>query len=285
VEELQAGTSIPLRLPMVEQFDDDFGVFEDPDVYPNPSVLDDDHYTITIGFGPDCAGGNVCRIGTISGRRLAADESPLMGGVPVPLPDGRTGQFFDATCGANCGDGFVTWLEGDIQYTVGAKVAPGPDMLEWAWSALAPDQVAPQPPETCDSGQQIGDRSVSVVPAEGFDDFHWLMVCGPGDVVHTEVLHGSASLRPIETIDGVVALERDDGTMQFFNGGFPVVDHSYDPPPALLRLTIADLRCADTDGDGDIELIDADRQMAYTTQLPFRVSPVDPADIATFATC
>lgn len=274
-----ASSPVPVRLPS------SLGPLDDEqDVYANVSWLDEDSYTVTIGLDPECNGGNVCRIGTLSGRRLGADDQRLVGGTAVPLPNGRTGMFFDATCGANCGDGFVAWMEGDVEYTVGAKLAPGPDMLAWAWDTLATGQN-PEPPVRCWGGEAVGEFEVQVVEG-GVADLHYFVSCRASDgEPFAEVLDGNATIRPVAGFESVAAVEKADGTIKFFGSSFAVLDPTYDQPWAHHRLTISNLRCGDSDDDGILELIDVDRALAFDVQLPYLPNAVTADQIDSFSPC
>lgn len=129
--QLRSEVRIPLRLPRVVGWEDSppdsgFAIVE---------RADSAGYVLMLATVSDCEGGNSCRYGRVSGERVAgAREVPE--GTPVPLADGVTGHFVDATCGATCGDSKLWWVEDGIRYSVGVKAAPLETLVPIARSAL-----------------------------------------------------------------------------------------------------------------------------------------------------
>jgi len=73
-----------------------------------------------IGLAEGCNGGSACRYGTVTVIPVDEGATDLFG-VPVELDNGVGGQFYDATCGANCSDGMFLWQDDDWEYTIGIK--------------------------------------------------------------------------------------------------------------------------------------------------------------------
>ncbi|HST62835.1 MAG TPA: hypothetical protein VLK84_29280 [Longimicrobium sp.] len=130
---LRSEVRIPLRLPEVLGWED-----EPPDsAFAIVERADPAGYVLMIGLASDCDGGNWCRYGSVSGERIAgAEDAP--GGTPVPLADGITGHFVDATCGAVCSDAKLWWEEDGVRYAVGVKAARVETLVPIARSALGP---------------------------------------------------------------------------------------------------------------------------------------------------
>ncbi len=130
IDELRTMTSAPILLPT--QFPD----VEDPnaELFLTIQSAADDRYELTIGFVPDCNGASACRYGTV--RLLPQSEGITdVSGVLVDLPNGVSGQFFPATCGAGCNDGSIVWEDDDYSYDVGLKAAMLDDAIDFTSSA------------------------------------------------------------------------------------------------------------------------------------------------------
>ena len=273
IDEL-ADSPVPIRLP--SSIGDSEGLFA------SVPLLDENGYLVTIDLSADCNGGGACTTGSVSGR-LLSDSIPLTAGVEVPLPGGRTGFFYDATCGASCGDGFIAWIEGDVQYTVGSKLAPGPDMLEWAWATLG-ETPAPIAPTNCDGGVEVDGDMVLVEASNDFADLYWIVTCSSDGRVTPELADAPVTPISFDGIDGVIGLERPDGSLQFMSSSIPLLDQS-GAIATTHRLTITNLLCADTDNDGDIELIDTDRLLSFPINPPFFPTEIFAEDIEDGAPC
>lgn len=232
-------------------------------------AVDKDSYNIVVGFG-ECSGGNVCRVGSIDAIALDnIDYDIEADGVPLPLPGRRTGYFFDASCGANCGDGYIRWIDNDVVYSVGLKAARVEAVLPFAWAAIRGDLAnTPTAPDRC-IGATIPDdgRVAQVAPRRNIT---WLLVCSD-DGVAAEVIHGGAELEWLD-VDGNgardIALTDEGGQTRLFlvdtTSVQPVLDNE-----TFTRLTIGDMRCGDTNSDGFTEILDAvdGARMAFVNPL------------------
>ena len=252
LDDLIAQSGVPARLPA------DAGLGDDTDIRASLFQADENGYLIYLGFGPDCNGGNVCRVSTFSGRRLAeGDTIDEELGLPVPLPGGIAGRFFDATCGANCGDGSVVWTEGNVHYTIGEKLGPSPAMLALAWNSIDPSATPPTPPTECGPDTVRDNGRVAVIKSDDEAGLHWLATCS-ADGLRLALVDGPGRLSWFD-IDGngendlALTLD-DDSTMLILLSGIeaqPVTDFD-----TFDRLRIADIHCMDLTGDGGREIID-----------------------------
>jgi hypothetical protein len=128
---LRSEVRIPLRLPEVLGWED-----TPPDsAFAIVERADSAGYTLMIALASFCDGGNWCRYGNVSGERIAG-AAKREAGTPVPLADGVTGHFVDATCGAVCSDSELWWDEGGVRYSVGVKAADARTLAAIARSAL-----------------------------------------------------------------------------------------------------------------------------------------------------
>jgi hypothetical protein len=128
---LRQTVRIPLRLPAVLGWED-----TPPDsAFAIVERADSAGYTLMIALASRCDGGNWCRYGNVSGAR-ARTGALRPAGTPVPLADGITGHFVDATCGAVCSDSELWWEENGVRYAVGVKAADAETLAAIARSAL-----------------------------------------------------------------------------------------------------------------------------------------------------
>jgi hypothetical protein len=131
LQSLQAKTKVPLRLPGYLATENEthalYAIVE------SASVLG---YEIQLAFSEDCSGGNVCHYGIVSGRAIGTKVNRPKG-EKVPLANGLTGYFVDATCGATCSDSTLTWDQGGFRYTVGLKAEKLDTVKKVAESAIA----------------------------------------------------------------------------------------------------------------------------------------------------
>ncbi|TAE81362.1 MAG: hypothetical protein EAZ74_02650 [Alphaproteobacteria bacterium] len=88
----------------------------------------DDTISLLLGFGKGCTGASVCRIGTFARQRLVSQNQSIY---PQKLfkpfyldktPD-IMAYFTPATCGANCSDSHLMWIENGYFYEIGNKAA------------------------------------------------------------------------------------------------------------------------------------------------------------------
>ena len=103
---LRQKTRVPLRLPTYLALEEE--------TYPLTAIIElaaPTRYRLQLAFTPDCAGGNVCRYGMVSGQAVGR-KAKRMRGKAVKLAKGITGYFIDAECGANCSDSTLVWQQG-----------------------------------------------------------------------------------------------------------------------------------------------------------------------------
>jgi hypothetical protein len=131
LEPLQKECRIPLRLPRRLP---DLGQGTDP-VYAVLESAQPDRYSIILGFTEDCNGASFCRIGVLTGRKLAGPSR--WSGKQVRLHFGLRGVYQEAECGANCTDAVIRWREGDVEYSVGVKAGSLVDAKNLANASLA----------------------------------------------------------------------------------------------------------------------------------------------------
>jgi hypothetical protein len=127
---VQPRTKVPLKLPTY--------VATHSEAHPLYAIIESaspSAYRIQLAFTHDCAGGNACHYGVVTGRTLRPRERRPKG-KPVPLTDGLIGYFVDATCGAVCSDSTLTWNEGAFHYTVGLKAEKFDALKKVAESAI-----------------------------------------------------------------------------------------------------------------------------------------------------
>jgi hypothetical protein len=91
-------------------------------------------YQIMLAFTENCTGGTACRLGYISAAANTAKAPPLIGKA-VPLAEGITGYFIDATCGANCSDATLVWEQNSVRYKVAIKAGKLTTLTKMANSA------------------------------------------------------------------------------------------------------------------------------------------------------
>ncbi len=94
-------------------------------------------YEVLLAFTKDCTGGTACRLGGVFGE-LITPQTPPIAGKAVPLAQGLTGYFVDATCGANCSDSTLSWEQNKGRYTVALKAGKLETLVKMANSAIAP---------------------------------------------------------------------------------------------------------------------------------------------------
>jgi hypothetical protein len=73
-------------------------------------------YKVMLAFDPQCNGGTACYLGNVSGKLTDGDSVPE--GTKVTLANHLTGYFVDATCGANCSDSTLSWMDQGNLYQV-----------------------------------------------------------------------------------------------------------------------------------------------------------------------
>jgi hypothetical protein len=147
---------VPLRLPTYIPVDGQRQSTPSAGSLKIYTVLDevqpDQGYQITLGYTPDCSGGNACRLGTIVGAvkphqsieaTYAFMRDPNFKGrrsqeamAPVLLSTSIQGWFIPWICGANCNDASVVWEENIYRYSVGIKLGDKASLVRMAKSAI-----------------------------------------------------------------------------------------------------------------------------------------------------
>lgn len=152
---LKAKTRVPLKLPTrIPQ--------EDYPLYITVNTATSEQYELTIGTDKDCSGGNYCRYGTISGRKISPSTPSVeeeyaflndptyqpsvrstkkMG--KVALANGIQGYFIPYVCGANCDDSKVIWEQNGYRYLVGIKSGDKKTVVDMANSAISTRATSP----------------------------------------------------------------------------------------------------------------------------------------------
>lgn len=156
ISKLKAKTRVPLKLPtQIPQ--------EEYPLYITVNTATSDQYELTIGTDSDCSGGNYCRYGTISGRKItpstpSVEEEYAFLNDPtyqpsvrskekmgkIALANGTEGYFIPYVCGASCDDSKVIWEQGGYRYLVGIKAGDKKSVVEMANSAIASRAVSPR---------------------------------------------------------------------------------------------------------------------------------------------
>lgn len=129
VPQLQQQTQLSVLLP---------GFVPEADyvpIYPIVTSATPSKYEIMLGYTEDCNGGTACRLGMISAETITPAAKQLTG-EKVSLPNGMTGYFLDATCGANCSDSTISWDYKGSRYTLGIKAGRKEDLVKMANSAI-----------------------------------------------------------------------------------------------------------------------------------------------------
>ena len=126
---LRRDTQVPLRLPTYLASE-----AEPEKLYANVITATKTEYEIIIGFVEDCEGGNACRWGSAYGGKV--EFKPEKGDVTVKLAGNIKGFFRDATCGANCSDSKIFWMQNGYLYAVGIKAAKLKALIKAANSAI-----------------------------------------------------------------------------------------------------------------------------------------------------
>ena len=149
VSKLKARTRVPLKLPtQMPQ--------EEYPLYVTVNTATSDQYELTIGTDTDCSGGNYCRYGTISGRKITPstpsveDEYAFLNDPSyqpsvrskekmgkVTLANGVEGYFIPYVCGASCDDSKVIWEQNGYRYLIGVKSGDKKTVVDMANSAIS----------------------------------------------------------------------------------------------------------------------------------------------------
>ncbi|TAE33196.1 MAG: hypothetical protein EAY65_05345 [Alphaproteobacteria bacterium] len=95
----------------------------------------DDTISLGLGFGKGCTGGNACRIGGYLRQRLPSSSLviyPREIFMPVYFggDEDLIGYFIPATCGANCSDSHLMWIEEGYFYEISMKAADKDELVK-----------------------------------------------------------------------------------------------------------------------------------------------------------
>ena len=91
-------------------------------------------YRVMLAFDEDCTGGTACRLGSISGESV--NQNFEEDGEKVTLANNITGYFIDATCGANCSDSTLSWIDNNNRYKVALQAGKLETLMKMANSAI-----------------------------------------------------------------------------------------------------------------------------------------------------
>lgn len=272
-----AEVSIPVRLPAaVPQSMAEFAA--------TVGRVDANGYVVHLAESAACAEDPDCRNITFTGRRSTSlSPRPTTAGTEVPLPNGLVGWFADSICTTDCDSSFLTWIEDDVRYSVGTRAASGTATLDLAWLALDSTLPSPSSPEICGPGAPAWDGRVARTLTTVLDDareLHWVVVCSDAGT-RVEIVEAPGTIVWLDLDRDAVkgpAIKHPDGTTSVFS----LVDE--EPRPAIDlgrggRLLIGELRCADVDGDGNVDVIDAEtaEQLRFDgSRAVRRVAPARP---------
>ncbi len=127
---LKKKTQVPLWLPhYIPESDGDIPLYAQVETVTAKS------YSILLGFDPECNGGTVCRLGSISGEKINS-QNKILKGKKITLSRKRQGYFVDATCGANCSDSTLSWQEKGYLYQVAIKAGDLKTLVKMANSTI-----------------------------------------------------------------------------------------------------------------------------------------------------
>jgi len=200
----------------------------------------------------DCNGATVCRVSTFTARQSTSADPQLPAGTPVPLPNGLEGVFVDSSCGPDCNNGFILWIEDGVRYSVGSRVASGPSVLNLAWRSIDTALPTPSGPEVCGPGAPKHEGRVARTITTSVDDdrdMHWVAVCSEAGF-DLEIIESPGELRWSD-VDGNgvfdAVVRHDDGTSTIFaldsNRPLGVIDNGTNG-----RLRVQDLACVNDGG-------------------------------------
>jgi len=130
LRELKQSTSVPVRLP---DHLPDLGQGQEP-LYAVLEFARPAGYSVILAFTPDCNGASVCRVGTLSARRVT--KGRIARGKRVTLAGGVAGAYREGGCGAGCSDSVVTWRDGTVEYSAGVKAGSETDVVKLANAIL-----------------------------------------------------------------------------------------------------------------------------------------------------
>jgi hypothetical protein len=96
--------------------------------------INSSEYKVMLAFDPQCNGGTACYLGSVSGKLVDGNLVPK--GTKVALANKLTAYFVDASCGANCSDATLSWIEEGNLYQVAIKGGQLETLLEMANSMM-----------------------------------------------------------------------------------------------------------------------------------------------------
>jgi len=127
---LKKKTKVPLWLPSyIPESEGDIPL------YAQVEAVTAKHYSILLGFDPECNGGTACRLGSISGEKINS-QNKILKGKKITLSRKRQGYFVDATCGANCSDSTISWQEKGYLYRLAIKAGDLKTLVKMANSTI-----------------------------------------------------------------------------------------------------------------------------------------------------
>ncbi len=129
LSKIQNQSKIPIFLPSYIPESDH------PNLLAILEQADSSAYKIMLAFDESCTGGTACRLGSISGKSINRNYQP--NGEEVLLADNITGYFSDASCGANCSDSTLVWINDLNLYQVSLKAGKQDNLVKMANSAIA----------------------------------------------------------------------------------------------------------------------------------------------------
>ena len=132
---LHEKTKVPLRLPTFLPFDRD----RSNPLYANLRSVDENSYSVELGWVADCEGGNACHYGTVSGSTKPVEVEQGRR-VAVNLVHGIHGYFVDSTCGAHCDDATLNWSQNGYFYQISVKAGRMAELKLIANSAIGGDR-------------------------------------------------------------------------------------------------------------------------------------------------
>lgn len=211
--------------------------------------IDANRYVVHVEDEPDCNAASACRTLTFTGSRSTAAEPSLPAGTTIPLPNGERGVFVDSSCGADCNNGFIVWVEDDVRYSVGSRVASGPAVLDLAWRSIDTALPTPSGPQICGPGAPKHNGQVARTITTEVDDqrsMHWIAVCS-GLGFDIEIVEAPGDLRWTDVdgddiYDAVITHADGSSTIFAIDGNRPlgVIDTSGG------RLQVGDLKCVNS---------------------------------------
>jgi hypothetical protein len=124
---VQRKSRVPLRLPSeIPDTSELYAILESADI---------DGYEIQLALTENCAGGNACHAGYLSGSSKPLPKEDRQQH-PVVLVHGIEGQFIEFTCGAHCDDSAIYWTEDGYHYAIGLKAGKESALIKLANSAI-----------------------------------------------------------------------------------------------------------------------------------------------------